>query len=161
MALAGFMGSGKSTVGRAVAQRLGRRFVDLDQVLVDVSGRPIADLFRDTGEAAFRAAEAAALPAALEVDVVVALGGGTPFDDGSWKLLKRRALTLWLDAPLEVIWPRVAGDMHRPMLQNRSREELGRLLAEREKRYRQCDVRIDASQDLQKVVEDAVRACAG
>lgn len=153
------MGSGKSTVGRALSDRLGRQFVDLDEMVVAERGRPIPELFREVGEAAFRAAEAAALPRALATATVVALGGGTPLDEESWRLLKREALTLWLDAPFSVIWPRLEGDAGRPLLNNRSREDLERLLAARIFRYRECDVRIDASRPLEVVVEAALRAC--
>ncbi len=155
------MGSGKSTVGRAVADRLGRRFLDLDELVVAAAGRSIRDIFRDDGEAAFRAAEAAALSGALEAEVVLALGGGALLDEGSWQSLKAGALTLWLDAPLDVIWQRIGGDPERPLLGDGKREELGRLLLAREHRYRQCDVRIDAAQQLDRVIADAVRACGG
>ena len=161
------MGSGKSTVGRALSDRLGRPFLDLDEMIVAETGRTIPELFREDGERAFRAAEAAALPRALATAAIVALGGGTPLDDESWRLLKRDAITIWLDAPLAVLRSRLADDLHgdpaprRPLLPGRSEQELERLYAARAARYRECDVRIDASRPLEIVVEAALRACGG
>lgn len=134
-------------------------------MIVAETGRPIPELFREAGEAAFRAAEAAALPRALAAAAIVALGGGTPLDDESWRLLRRDAFTIWLDAPLAVLRSRLASefdrapDLGRPLLNGRSEEDLERLYAARVSRYRECDLRIDASRPLEIVVEAALRAC--
>ena len=111
VALAGFMGSGKSTLGRETAARLGRRFVDLDRELESRSGRTIAELFEHDGEAAFRALEEATVHDVLRdgEPVVVALGGGAVLSERTRATLAARAFTVLLDVDPETAWARVEG----------------------------------------------------
>ncbi|MCZ7587654.1 MAG: bifunctional shikimate kinase/3-dehydroquinate synthase [Gaiella sp.] len=118
LALAGFMGSGKTTAGEAVAARLGRRFVDLDREVEARAGAAIAELFSTRGEAAFRQVEEAV---ALDVlsggePVVVALGGGAVLSEQTRQHLASRAFTVLLDVEPEVAWQRVGGT-ERPLAQ--------------------------------------------
>ena len=118
LALAGFMGSGKTTVGTAVAARLGRRFVDLDREIESRAGAAIADLFAARGEAGFREVEERV---ALEVlrdgePVVVALGGGAVLSERTRNELAGRAFTVLLDVDPDVAWKRVSGT-ERPLAQ--------------------------------------------
>lgn len=134
LALAGFMGSGKTTTGRAVATRLGRPFLDLDEELVRRTGTAIPDLFRDRGEAAFRALEEEVVHALLAraEPAVIALGGGTVLSTQTRAALRERAFTVLLDVDVEVAWARVSGG-NRPLAQDRGRFEA--LLAERGPAY--------------------------
>ena len=111
VALAGFMGSGKSTLGGETAARLGRRFVDLDRELESRSGRTIAELFEHDGEAAFRALEEATVHDVLRdgEPVVVALGGGAVLSERTRATLAARAFTVLLDVDAETAWARVEG----------------------------------------------------
>lgn len=118
--LLGGSGAGKSTLGRALAHRLGLPFRDLDAALEAREDRSVADLFRDRGEAAFRAQETALLPGLLAEPAVVALGGG------AWEALaNRRAVAeadfapLWLAEPPARAWARAGGDPARPLAQDR------------------------------------------
>ena len=99
--LIGFMGRGKTTVGRLVADRLGWDFPDLDHLVVERVGRPIVDIFRDSGEDAFRRAEREALKT-LEARrrCVVATGGGLFQDARNRRAMGRSGATVWLDVPL-------------------------------------------------------------
>lgn len=106
--LTGFMGAGKTSVGRALAARLGWRFVDLDERVEQQAGRRIAEIFRDSGEAEFRSAEIAAVnqvvQEATEHATVAALGGGTLTQPQSADRLRQAGAALvFLDAPLEVL----------------------------------------------------------
>ncbi len=104
----------------------------------------ISDYFATRGEGAFRAVESRLLPAALQPDTVVALGGGTTIDDGNWELIRSRALTIFLDASLATIWERVGGSRNRPLIAARSRDEVEALLETRRPRYAAAAHRVDA-----------------
>jgi shikimate kinase len=122
--LVGFMGSGKSTVGQALSRRLGWRFVDLDSRIEGREKRSITDIFRDSGEVAFREAESSALRELLgEVDsspVIAALGGGAFAQNANLEKIKSSgAPIVWLDAPVEELWRRCeAEDKGRPLMQS-------------------------------------------
>lgn len=111
LALAGFMGAGKSSLGREVAERLGRVFVDLDHEVESRAGRSIAELFDEQGEAAFRALEEQAAADTLRgaEPVVVALGGGAVLPESIRRELARGAFTVVLDVEPEDAWHRTSG----------------------------------------------------
>lgn len=124
IALTGFMGCGKSSTGRALAERLGARSVDLDDEIVARSGRTIPDLFRD-GEAAFRAVELDTLRAVLgdasraAGPTVLALGGGTLTLPEARELVFGRTLCVYLRTSLETIRRRIgASDPSRPLFRD-------------------------------------------
>ena len=158
LALLGFMGSGKSTVGTLVAARTGAPYRDLDAMIEERCGMTIAELFDREGEPAFRALEARLLPEALTPGSVVALGGGTPLRDASWALIRERAVTVWLEAPLPLLMARAStheGD--RPLLRDRSEAELRALLESRLARYGEADHRLDGSGTPEAVAEEVCR----
>ncbi len=122
--LVGFMGSGKSTVGQALGRHLGWRFEDLDSRIEDRERRSITEIFRDSGEAAFREGENATLRELLgEVDTlpaVIALGGGAIAQNSNLELLEHsRAPIVWLDAPVEELWRRCEAEHKgRPLIES-------------------------------------------
>jgi 3-dehydroquinate synthetase len=121
--LVGFMGAGKTTVGREVARRLGRDFVDLDAEIEERRGMTVAEIFEREGEEAFRAAEAAAAVNVLRrrPDLVVALGGGAVSHSPLVRTqLRTGAFTVWLDIDSDTAWERVAGS-DRPLARDESR----------------------------------------
>lgn len=132
------MASGKSTFGRAAAERLGLRFIDLDEEISSLYGTP-AELFKRGGEPLFREAEAATLQSVLEIagDTVVALGGGTVLSRGNVELIRRHASILWLDTSLEVVISEL-GNADRPLAKSRSAEEIDELYRSRRPAYRLC-----------------------
>jgi shikimate kinase len=153
--LVGFMGAGKSTIGRRLARRLGYRFEDMDRRIEKREGRTIASLFAERGEAAFRALEQeeARAVAALK-DVVVASGGGAFAQEATRALLQRGAFTVWLQCSLEAALHRVRPDGSRPLAGNR--EIMRTLLAEREPSYRMADVTVDTSRQTPRQVVDRI-----
>jgi shikimate kinase len=159
IALAGFMGSGKSTVAFAVAALLGRQALDLDRVIESEAGESIADIFSTEGEAGFRRREADALREHLEGSIVVALGGGALLDEGSWQLVKESATSIWLDAPLKVLWQRAGEDPLRPL--SLDRMEFERRFRARRKRYAECDHRVDADRPVLEIAEEIATLCGG
>lgn len=149
--LVGFMGAGKSSVGRALGERLNWVFEDLDDRIVQREGRSVAEIFRDSGEAAFRQSEHATLRQVLEelrggVARVVALGGGAFAEPGNAELLKTAGVpTVFLDAPVGELWRRCrlqaeALGTQRPLLQNL--DQFQDLHAKRRKNYLQALLKI-------------------
>ena len=119
--LVGLMGTGKSTVGRALAERLGRRFVDTDAVIVERSGTSVADLFADAGEAAFRAVEADVLADALAAadPSVISAGGGAVVTPANRTRLTDTAVTVvWLRAAPTFLASLSLSTRQRPLLQD-------------------------------------------
>ncbi|MFA6149547.1 MAG: shikimate kinase [bacterium] len=142
--LVGFMGSGKSSVGRELARRFGAPFVDVDERIEATAGCPIRDLFAREGEPAFRVREKAALRDVLSVKgCVIATGGGAFADEGNRVLLRSYAPVVYLEAAVETLLGRLAGDLGRPLLRGEDREEVVReLLSRRVPGYRTADVTV-------------------
>ena len=158
LALLGFMGCGKSTVGSLVAARTGAPYRDLDTMIEQRCGMTIAELFARQGEPAFRDLEARLLPEALAPGSVVALGGGTPLRDANWALIRERAVTVWLETPLDLLLSRAAaGGAERPLLRGRDESDLRALLESREPRYREADHQVDGSGTPDAVAEEVCR----
>jgi shikimate kinase len=153
--LVGFMGAGKSTIGRRLAHRLDYRFEDMDRRIEKRAGRTIARLFRDSGEAAFRELEREEARAVQALSgVVVAAGGGAFAQDETRALLRQGALTVWLQCSLETAIARVRPDGRRPLAANHA--IMRALLAEREPSYRQADVAVDTSGRTPRQVVDRI-----
>ncbi|MEM9996189.1 MAG: shikimate kinase [Bacteroidota bacterium] len=153
--LTGFMGSGKSTVGPLVAERLGAAYVDLDATVEETAGRPIARLFAEQGEAAFREAERAALRATTSRSgLVVAAGGGTLLAPEAFDAAAGAGTVVFLRVPAEVLAARLATEVaHRPLLHDASgmplegevlAHRIASLLAAREVAYERAHVVVEA-----------------
>ena len=144
--LIGPMGAGKTTVGRLLARRTGRRFVDSDRELERRSNATIEEMFRLEGEAGFRAREAALLEdLTREPGVVLATGGGAVLLPENRRALGARGAVVYLRATVDAQWERLRQDKSRPLLQTADpRATLADLFAERDPLYRElCDHRID------------------
>src|SRR5512135_2658548 len=139
--LVGFMGSGKSSVGRELAHRFGAPFVDVDERIESEAGYRIRDLFGREGEPAFRVREKAALRDVLSVKGrVIATGGGAFADEENRDLLRSYGPVVYLEAAVETLLERLAGDLGRPLLRGEDREEVVReLLSRRVRGYRTAD----------------------
>jgi shikimate kinase len=142
--LVGFMGSGKSSVGRELARRFDAPFVDMDERIESAAGSPIRDLFAREGEPAFREREKAALRDALSVKgCVIATGGGAFSDEENRVLLRSYAPVVYLEAAVDTLLGRLAGDLGRPLLHGGDREEVVReLLSRRVPGYRTADITV-------------------
>lgn len=142
--LVGFMGSGKSSVGRELARRFGAPFVDVDERIEADAGCRIRDLFAREGEPAFREREKAAVRDVLSVGgCVIATGGGAFADEENRVLLRAYAPVVYLEAAAETLIGRLAGDPGRPLLRGGNRGEVVReLLSRRIPGYRTADVTV-------------------
>ena len=142
--LVGFMGAGKTTVGGHLAEILGWDFADLDQEVAARAGKTVAAIFREEGEAAFRAAEhAAAVALANRRRIVIAAGGGSFEAPATRAALSGGAVTVWLRCDLPALFARIANDGSRPLAG--SRETISALLRQREPTYGLADLVVDTT----------------
>jgi shikimate kinase/3-dehydroquinate synthase len=157
--LVGLSGSGKSTVGRCLAERLDRPFIDLDELIESRAGRAPAELIEHEGEARFRQLESEAISEAVaRSGTVLATGGGAILDPLNRWALWEAGTVAWLDAADELLISRVGGDaVVRPLLGEDAAGSLARLRCEREPFYRAAALRVDASAN----VESVTRTLAG
>jgi shikimate kinase len=153
------MGSGKSTVGRLVAQDLDFQFVDTDSLIEERAGISVAEIFATEGEAAFRQLERETILGLAEKErLVIATGGGAIMDPENLASLKSHALVVCLWANAESIHERTKHQTHRPLLQGE--DPLGAIrtmLAEREPVYKQADVIVNTELRPQREVVAQVR----
>jgi shikimate kinase len=159
LCLAGFMGSGKTTVGALLARQLAWRFVDLDDRIEESAGLRIPEIFERLGEPAFRQIEADQLRAALgrvsewKESIVLALGGGTYAQPGAPEFLRAANVSvIWLDSSVEVLLARCVGMTGRPLFRDES--SFRALYAQRLPSYQQADHRVDSSGDPARVVAE-------
>lgn len=141
--LIGMMGAGKSSVGKILASRLGYRFFDTDDLIERVAGEAVADIFARSGEAGFRELETQVLAQLAGcVRSTIATGGGIVLARKNWSYL-HQGLTVWLDAPADVLLERLRHDRSRPLLRAPDpAAKLTELLAQRRSLYAQADLRV-------------------
>jgi shikimate kinase len=154
--LTGFMGTGKTTVGRIIAKRLGYTFVDTDSCIVEREGCSINDIFSGKGESYFREIERDMLACVLRLDdQVISTGGGAVISLENRRQMRCSGVVINLTATPDIILRRLERETERPLLQSaRNLEMIEKLISERESYYADADIRIDTSG---KNVEDVVR----
>ena len=156
--LVGLMGVGKSTVGRRLAKRLGLSFVDSDAAIEDASGFAPAEMFERYGERDFRDGERRLVARLIEGDVrVIATGGGAYVDPNTRKLLNERAITIWLDAPVDILAERTSRRDTRAQLRNGDpKSVLEKLAEERRPSYSEAHIHVKSGDGAHKDVVDAI-----
>lgn len=163
LVLVGLMGTGKSTVGRLVAERTRRPFVDLDEAVEAATGCRVRSLFAESEET-FRRAESTALDAALagSLPSVVAAGGGVVLAAENRARLAERARVVWLRADPALLVTRVGGAEHRPLLDADPLGSLQRMAVERQPLYAEvADLTVEVGERSATAVADAVLESAG
>lgn len=145
--LVGFMGTGKTSVGRRLSKRLGMSLIDTDSVIEQDSGMVISDIFARYDESYFRDLESAAVCKVSGLDNhIVSTGGGIVLRESNLKMLKQSGIVFCLTAPPETIWKRVRHATHRPLLQTtRSLDEIRQMLADRAPYYARADYDIQTT----------------
>jgi shikimate kinase len=158
--LVGFMGAGKSVCGRLLARRLGRCFVETDDMIVARDGRTIPEIFREDGEERFRQLEGDTLDSLrLKKGNVIATGGGLPCREGRMEQLKALGTVVWLDGDFRELHERATRTGDRPMLSGRSPAEVEALYRQRTAFYRQAHLTIDTTGlGIDEVVGRVLRA---
>lgn len=166
--LTGFMGTGKSSVGRALARRLGLKYLDTDDLIEKKAGMSIPDIFETGGEPRFRALEREVIKGLDIVNVsdeattgiVLSTGGGAILDKGNRALLRAFGIVICLKASVDTILRRVGAGDERPLLKNghdNGRASIESLLRERAVTYAECDLELDTTdKDIDEVVDNIV-----
>ena len=159
IALVGFMGTGKTSVGSLVASLLHFQMLDTDQMIEEGAGRSISQIFAQDGEPKFRALERQVVESlAGTKGAVISTGGGLAANRDNLENLKKHSLVVCLWASPETIWERVRHQSHRPLLHDpQPQEKIRRLLAEREPFYRQADVLIGTDQRSVREIASHIR----
>ncbi|MEO9299340.1 shikimate kinase [Devosia alba] len=154
LVLVGMMGAGKTTVGRRLATRLKRQFLDSDEEIERAAQMSIPEIFEQRGEPEFRAGETRVIARVLKTDnVVLATGGGAFVNAETRALIKDRAISIWLKAEIDILFERVSRRANRPLLQTANpRATLQKLIDDRYPIYADADITV-ASRD---VPQDAV-----
>jgi len=157
--LIGFMASGKTTIGRLLADRLGWSFADIDEDIEASQQRSIADIFDSLGEEAFRRMESEALQARVRgvargLPMVMALGGGAAAQPQNIELIENHGVAIWLSCPFATVMRRVSRDSSRPLARDPKRFE--ELYYARQSAYGKADFRIDIESDDPAVAVEAI-----
>lgn len=161
LVLVGMMGAGKTTVGRRLAARLDRKFLDSDEEIEKAAQMSIPEIFAQRGEAEFRTGEMRVISRLLkERDLVLATGGGAFVNPETRALVKSGAVSVWLKANLDILFERVSRRSNRPLLKTANpRETLEKLIEDRYPIYAEADVTVlsrDVPQDA--VAGDVIAA---
>jgi shikimate kinase len=156
--LVGLMGAGKSTVGRRLAKRLNLPFIDTDTAIADAAGISAGEVFERFGEEEFRDGERRVVARLVNGEVcIIATGGGAYVDPDTRKLLNDRAITVWLDAPVEVLVDRTARRDTRPLLKNGDpKATLERLAQQRGPAYAEAHIRVTSGDGAHNDVVEAI-----
>ena len=158
--LVGFMGAGKSSVGKELARRLGTEFVDVDDRIEADAGKTIGEIFSGEGERAFRERERKAIRDAVSVPGrVIATGGGSFLDSENRLRLKEYAPVIFLDVSPGTVLRRLSGNTSRPLLSGEDREKtVAELMASRRSAYREADFRVNTEDRSPDSVAETVYA---
>lgn len=156
--LVGLMGVGKSTVGRRLAKRLGVPFIDSDSAIEDAAGYTPAEIFERFGEQDFRDGERRLVARLIDGEVrVIATGGGAYVDPRTRELLNDRAITIWLDAPVDILADRTSRrDTRAQLRQGDPKATLERLSNERRTSYAQAHIHVKSGDGAHREVVDAI-----
>lgn len=164
LVLVGMMGAGKTTVGRRLAARLNRQFLDSDEEIEKAAQMTIPEIFEQRGEPEFRAGETRVIARVLkDQGVVLATGGGAFVNADTRALVKAEALSIWLKAEVDILFERVSRRSNRPLLKTANpRATLEKLIEDRYPIYAEADVTVvsrDVPQDV--VAGDVIDAVLG
>jgi shikimate kinase len=152
--LTGFMGSGKTTIGRELARYLQIPVIDTDEEIIKETGLSIRDIFSTYGESYFRDLEVKTLSTLPTTNVIVTTGGGIVLREKNREWMKENGVLVYLHCDFEVIWTRLQHDQTRPLVINSRKDEIEQLYQERKSVYYDYDLMIDtSSKQLSEIVK--------
>ncbi|MGB7606086.1 MAG: shikimate kinase [Lutisporaceae bacterium] len=158
--LIGFMGSGKTTIGKALASSLNMKFIDTDELIENQQGITIKDIFSNFGELRFRTIETESIKSLKLIEGhVISVGGGAVMKEDNFKTLKDIGLIVFLDAPIDKIIMNLEGGF-RPLVGNTiDRDKMSELLKSRYSTYRKADIIINTDKlDVQETIEAILKS---
>lgn len=142
--LCGFMGCGKSTVGKELANLIGTKFIDMDSYIEKKEGLKIPQIFSTKGEPYFRKIEAETVIELSKTNAIIGCGGGAMINPKSAEVGRKSGKVIFLDVPFEICYERIQGDTNRPIVINNTKEQLENIYNERHKIYEEnCSIKIE------------------
>ena len=161
--LIGYMGAGKTTVGKVLAQELNSPFIDMDYFIEEQYGTSITEIFADSGEQYFRNLEKESLNRLImdNKKAIIATGGGTPCFNDNMEQMKQSSVTIYLSASHKTIYERVSRDAHRPLVSGKTETELKTYikthLKKRRMYYSQADIVVRSSGTPEEITQRILR----
>ena len=152
------MGSGKSTIGKSLSNRLNTKFIDIDNAIEKKLSLSISQIFESKGEDFFRDKEREETIKALNNgNMVIALGGGAFMDETIRENIKKSSFSVWLDIDIDEIFKRTKDNKKRPLLKNISKESLEELYEERKKTYLLADCKINCNLKTKNEIVEEIK----
>ena len=152
------MGSGKSTIGKSLSNRLNTKFIDIDNIIEKKLSLSISQIFESKGEDFFRDKEREETIKALKNEnIVIALGGGAFMDETIRENIKKSSFSVWLDIDIDEIFKRIKSNKKRPLLKNISKESLEKLCEERKKTYLLADCKINCNLKTKNEIVEKIK----
>ena len=153
------MGSGKTTIGKSLSQRLEMGFIDVDAVIEKKVGLSISEIFEMKGEKAFREEEEKESKKILKkTNLIIALGGGAFINENIRNEIKKSSVSVWLDLDIKMLYKRVKESKKRPLLKNSSEEELIKIYNLRKKIYSLADFKVQCgSKNKEEIITELLR----
>ncbi len=160
--ITGFMGTGKSTIARALSKKTKKKWIDMDYMIEEREGEPIVDIFNMQGETYFRKLEREVLSEIIrQENLIIATGGGALLDEKNYQLVKKNNIIILLKATPEVIFHRLQKEDNRPLLSGQNKlDRIANLMSQREDKYSRFKHHIDTSNlTVEQVVEKIIKIC--
>ena len=162
LVLTGMMGSGKTTIGKSLSQRLNMQFADIDDIIEKKNGLSISAIFEQRGEKTFRQEEEEESKNAIKrSNIIIALGGGAFINENIRDEIKKNSVSIWLDLDVEMLYKRVNLNQKRPLLKNSSKEDLKKIYNDRKKIYSLADFKIQCTlKNKDQIINEIVKIYA-
>ena len=159
LVLTGMVGSGKTTIGKSLSQRLDMGFADIDSIIEKKVGLSISEIFKRKGEKAFREEEEKESKKILKkTNLVIALGGGAFINENIRNEIKKSSFSVWLDLDVKILYKRVKESKKRPLLKNSSKEELIKIYNLRKKIYSLADFKVQCGfKNKEQIINEVVQ----
>ena len=156
------MGSGKTTIGKSLSQRLNMQFADIDDIIEKKNGLSISAIFEQRGEKTFRQEEEEESKNAIKrSNIIIALGGGAFINENIRDEIKKNSVSIWLDLDVEILYKRVNLSQKRPLLKNSSKENLKKIYNDRKRIYSLADFKIQCTlKNKDQIINEIVKIYA-
>ena len=162
LVLTGMMGSGKTTIGKSLSQRLNMQFADIDDIIEKKNGLSISAIFEQRGEKTFRQEEEEESKNAIKrSNIIIALGGGAFINENIRDEIKKNSVSIWLDLDVEILYKRVNLSQKRPLLKYSSKENLKKIYNDRKRIYSLADFKIQCTlKNKDQIINEIVKIYA-